>query len=50
MALINSANEVNAMTLVYVKQQDLQIRQTHVRTQKIDGLSLQIFGMIIAGL
>lgn len=48
-ALIDSANEINAMTPFYTKQLDLKICQTTVRDQKIDDLSLESFRMIIAG-
>ena len=48
-ALIVSGSEVNAMTPVYAKQLGLQIRKTDVGAQKIDGSSLQTFGMVIAG-
>ena len=48
-ALINSSNKVNAMTLAYAKQLDLQVQKTDVRAQKIDGSLLRTFEMVIAG-
>ena len=47
-ALIDSGSEINAMTLVYVKQLGLWTRKTDVGAQKIDGLLLVTYGMIIA--
>lgn len=47
--LIDSGNEVNAITPAYTKQPGLQIRQTNVGAQKIDNSSPKIFGIIIAG-
>lgn len=47
-SLINSGNEINAMTLAFAKQLGLQIRLTNFGAQKIDGLSLKTFGIIIA--
>ena len=37
------------MTPAYVKQPSLQVRKTDVKTQKIDGLLLRTFEMVIAG-
>ena len=37
------------MTLAYTKQLGLQVRKTDVGAQKIDGLLLRTFGMVIAG-
>ena len=46
-ALIDSASKVNAMTPAYAKQLGLQVRKTDVGAQKIDGLSLRTFEMVI---
>ena len=48
-ALIDSGNKVNGMTLAYAKNLGLRTRKTDVGAQKIDGLSLDMFGMVIAG-
>ena len=37
------------MTLAYAKQLGFQVRKTDVGAQKIDGLLLRTFGMVIAG-
>ena len=47
-ALIDLGSKVNAKTPAYAKQLGLQVRKTNVEAQKIDGLSLRIFGMVIA--
>ena len=48
-ALIDSGSEVNAISPAYANKLGLRIRKTDVGAQKIDGSSLDIFGMIIAG-
>lgn len=47
-ALINSGSKVNTITLAYAKQLGLQICQTNVGAQKIDGSFLEIFQIVIA--
>ena len=47
-ALLNSGSEVNAMSLAYAKRLGLKTRKTNVGAQKIDGSTLEIFGMVIA--
>lgn len=47
-ALINFDTELNTMIPTYAKELDLPIRQINVEVQKIDGLSLEIFGIVIA--
>lgn len=47
-ALINFGNKVNAMTSEYTLKLDLKIRSTNVKAQKIDGFSLNIFGIVLA--
>ena len=37
------------MTLAYAQKLGLRIRKTDVRAQKIDGLSLDTFEMVIVG-
>ena len=46
-ALNNSASEVNVMSPAYAKQLDLQTQKTDVGAQKIYGLSLDIFRIVI---
>ena len=47
-ALIDSGSEVNAMTPAYALRLGLQARHTNVGAQKIDGFTLQTFGMVLA--
>ena len=47
-ALLDSGSEVNAMNPAYAKKLGLRIRKTDVGAQKIDGSSLDTFGMVIA--
>ena len=46
-ALIDFGNEVNVMTLAYVKQLGLQTQKTNVGTQKINGSLLKTYGIVI---
>ena len=48
-ALIDSGSEVNAMTLAYAKELSLWTSKTDVGAQNIDELSLDTFGILIAG-
>ncbi|MCJ1349596.1 hypothetical protein MMC31_007837, partial [Peltigera leucophlebia] len=47
-ALLNSGSEVNAMNPAHAKKLGFWIRKTDVGAQKIDGSSLDTFGMAIA--
>ena len=47
-ALIDSGSEVNAMTPAYTSKLGLRVRYTDVGAQKIDGSTLQTFGMALA--
>ena len=47
-ALINSDSEVNAITPAYAKQLGVRIQKTDVRAQRINGLSLDTFEIVIA--
>ena len=47
-ALINSGDKVNAMIPAYAKKLGLRTRKTNIGAQKIDGSSLETYGMIIA--
>lgn len=47
--LINSSNEINAITSAYVKRLRFQIRQINIGAQKIDNSNLANYVMIIAG-
>ena len=47
-ALLDSGNEVNAMTTTYTANLGLVICKTDVGTQKVDGSVLEIYGMVIA--
>ena len=46
--LLNSKNEVNAMTPAYVAHLNLKVRVTNVNAQKIDRSSLDIYNMVLA--
>lgn len=46
-ALIDSDSKVNAITWSYVTKLGLKIRVTDVRAQKIDGFTLETFGMVL---
>ena len=48
-ALIDLRSEVNAISPAYTKKLDLQIWKTDIGAQKIDGSSLNTFGIVIAG-
>ena len=47
-ALIDSGSEVNAMTPTYAAKLGLKVRHTDVGAQKIDGSTLETFGMVLA--
>ena len=47
-ALIDSGSEVNAIHPFFVKQLGLSIRPTNVGAQKIDGTTLDTYGMVVA--
>ena len=47
-ALIDSGNEINAMTPAHALKLGLQVYHTDVGAQKIDGSTLQTFGMVLA--
>ena len=46
--LLNSGNEVNAINPNFAQKLGLKVWKTNVRVQKIDGSTLEIFGMVIA--
>ena len=46
-ALLNIKSEVNAMNSAYAEKLDLRMRKINVGAQKIDGSSLNTFGMVI---
>ena len=48
LALLNSGNEVNAITPAYLAHLGFKIRVTNVGAQKIDGSSLATYNMVIA--
>ena len=47
-ALIDSGSEVNAMTPAYASKLGLKVHTTDVGAQKIDGSTLETFGMVLA--
>ena len=47
-ALLNSGSKVNATNSDYAWKLGLKIRRTNIGAQKIDGSTLEIFGMVIA--
>lgn len=46
-ALINSSSEVNTMTPAYASKLGFRAHQTDVGAQKIDGSTLETFGMVL---
>lgn len=46
--MINSENEVNAITPVYIVKLDFIIQKTDIGTQKINGLFLVTYGIVLA--
>ena len=46
--LVDSENEVNAIYLTFAKQLGLSIRPTDVGVQKIDGITLDTYRMVVA--
>ena len=48
LALLNSGSKVNAIHSAFAKELGLLIRATNVGTQKIDGITLETYGMIVA--
>ena len=46
--MLNSGSKVNAMSPAYAKKLGLKTRKTNVGAQKIDGSTLETFGMVIA--
>ena len=47
-ALIDSCSEVNAMSPAYALKLGLKVHHTNIRAQKIDGSTLETFGMVLA--
>ena len=47
-ALIDSGSEVNAMTPAYASRLGLRVHRTDIGAQKIDGSTLETFGMVLA--
>ena len=48
LALLNSGSEVNAVYPAFAKELGLSIRLTNVGAQKIDGTTLETYGMVVA--
>ena len=48
LALFDSGSEVNAMHPVFVKELGLVVQTTNISTQKIDGTTLETYGMVVA--
>ena len=47
-ALIDSRSEVNAMTPAYTSRLGLRVYRTDIGAQKIDGSTLETFGIVLA--
>ena len=47
-ALLDSVSKGNAISLAYVKRLDFKTQKIYIRAQKIDGSTLEIFGIVIA--
>ena len=46
-ALINSKSEINAIHLTFAKQLGLSVQLTNVRAQKINGTTMNTYGMVV---
>ena len=46
--MLNSGSKVNTISLAYAEKLGLKTRKTNVGAQKIDGSTLETFGMVIA--
>ncbi len=47
-ALLDSKSKVNIMSQAFVQQLGLKIRKTNVGAQKIDGTTLETYGMVVS--
>ncbi len=47
-ALLDSRSEVNAMSQAFAQQIGFKIRKTNVGAQKIDGTTLETYGMVVS--
>lgn len=47
-AFFDSSNKVNAVYPIFAKELDFSIRPTNVKVQKIDGITLDTYGMVVA--
>ncbi len=47
-ALLDSGSEVNTMSQAFAQQLDLKIRKINVGAQKIDGTTLETYGMVVS--
>lgn len=47
-AFIDLSSKINAMTLAYVAKLGLKAQKIDIRIQKIDGSTLNTFGMVLA--
>ncbi len=47
-ALLDSESKVNAISQAFIQQLSLKICKTNVRAQKIDGTTLETYGMIVS--
>ena len=48
LVLFDSVSKVNAVYLTFAKELGLSIRPTDVEVQKIDGITLDIYEMVVA--
>ena len=48
LALFDSGSGVNAIQLTFVQESELFIRQTDIRVQKIDGITLVTYRIVVA--
>lgn len=49
LAFFDSGDEVNAIHLTFAQELGLSIRSANIKAQKIDGIILDIYGIVIAG-
>ena len=50
LALFDLGSEVNAMHLVFAERLNFIMRATNFGTQKIDGMTLKTYGMVVAAI
>ena len=47
-ALLDLGSKINAMSQAFAHELGLKIQKTNVKAQKINGISLEIYGMVVS--